>query len=83
MTIHDGHIMVIPDHGPVRIGDGPTIETRGTDLADYVRVNGVSTYVGIGALHMKPRAIPGTPYEAYALGWWYAGQFAIRLRGQS
>lgn len=72
--------MVIPDHAPVRIGDGPTIETCGLDAADYVRVDGVSVYVGMADLHMRPRAIPGTPYEAYAFGHWYAGQFAIRLR---
>lgn len=74
------HVMVIPDRGPVRIGDGPTIETRGLDYADYVRVDGVSVYVGMADLHMRPRAIPGTPYEAYAFGDWLAGWFAIQLR---
>lgn len=78
------HVMVIPNHGPVRIGDGPTIETRGTDLADYVRVDGVSTYVpGMQGLHMQWQTIPGTPYTAYAFGDWLAGQFAIRLREES
>jgi hypothetical protein len=79
------HIMVIPNAGPVRIGDGPTIETRGDDTFDYVRVDGASVYVpgGLGDLHMQSRAIPSTPYEAYAFGHWYAGQFAIRLREQS
>lgn len=73
--------MVIPDHTPVRIGNGPTIETRGLDSADYVRVDGVSVYVpGMHNLHMRPQQIEGTPYEAYAFGHWYAGQFAIRLR---
>ena len=75
-----GHVMVIPDHGPVRIGDGPTIETRGIDAMDYVRVDGASVWVGMAALHLQARPIPGTPYEAYAIGSWVVGQFAIRLR---
>jgi hypothetical protein len=77
------HVMVIPNHGSVRIGDGPTIETRGADLADYVRVDGESVYVGVASLHLEPRPIPGTPYEAYALGSWILGEFAIRLREET
>jgi hypothetical protein len=77
------HVMVVLNGGPVRIGDGPTIETRGADLADYVRVDGVSTYVGMANIWLDPRPIPGTPYEAYALGPWTLGNFGIRMRGES
>ena len=75
------HVMVIPNHGPVRIGDGPTIETRGTDYANTVRVDGVTQYMVTP--WPDPVEIHGTPYEAYALGAWELGQFAIRLRGES
>lgn len=70
--------MVIPNRGPVRIGDGPTIETRGGDLFDHVRVDGVVQYMPLP--FPSPVPIHGTPYEAYALGGWMRSHFAIRLR---
>lgn len=82
------HLMVIPDHGPVRIGDGPTIETRGDLLCGWSVENGTPAEVivnGVKVVHVDspwplPSPIPETPYEAYAFATWDLGWFAIRLR---
>lgn len=85
------HVMVIPDHGPVRIGDGPTIETRSDDMCGWSMVGGAPAEVivnGVKVVHVDspwplPSPIPETPYEAYAYAAFPIGQFAIRLREES
>lgn len=82
------HVMVIPNGGPVRIGDSPTIETRGAGLCGWSMENGHPAEVVVNGVKIvfvdspwpAPSPIPETPYEAYAYAAFPMGWFAIRLR---
>jgi hypothetical protein len=85
------HVMVVLNGGPVRIGDGPTIETRGDGICCWAMEDGGPAEVivnGVNLVHVEspwplPSPIPETPYEAYAHAAFPTGQFAIRLREES
>ena len=81
----DGHIMIIEDKPPARIGGGPEVSTRFTDRCDHnfrqVHVNG--QVVSMLTPWPDPVPVPNTPYEAYALGEWRIDVFAIRLRAEA
>ena len=76
---------LVRSEGPaVSIDGGLAITVRPEDRCEMhamdVWVDGAM--ITMPAPWPEPVPIPGTPYEAYALGEWAIGLFAIRLRNE-